>query len=188
MPVKVNVEYSIGGGGCRYGDTWLPADFTVTLEPIVDAKLNVGVRLAMRASAEDGPVCREVAVYSTVDDGGVPARALRGFKLEDWVERACMHAAQTLVAEGDGFTTWGLPEVGEGAAVRTDVRKARKTARGTGYTKEFLREVADVYNAGGATPTKAVREAFSVAQSTAQLYVSHARNAGLVAATKKVSK
>jgi len=184
MPVQVNVEYEVGRGGARYGSTWLPADFTVTLAPIINPALNVGVRLTMRATA-DGPECREVAVYSTTDEGGVPARALRGFKLEDWVERACAHAALTLDAESEGgVTSWSLPDPGEGHQVRTDVRRARKTARGTGYTNEFLTEVADVYNDGGTTPTKAVREAFRVAQSTAQLYVRYARDAGLIAPTK----
>ncbi len=44
----------------------------------------------------------------------------------------------------------------------------------------MLREVAEVYTSNLATghPTKAVREAFDVAQSTAQLYVRKARDDG----------
>jgi len=58
--------------------------------------------------------------------------------------------------------------------VRQDRRK---------LSEPVLGEVADVYEAGKATgaPTKAVREHFGIAPSTASLYVRKARDAGSIA-------
>lgn len=181
MPAAVKVEHALGGGGTRYGDTWLPHEFTVTLSPIVKPELRVGIRLTITTTADGGPRCSEVALFSMDDDGDVPAAVLRGLRLEDWVERACAHAALTVDSEADdGSTAWSLPGPDQGRVVRGDVQRARRTARGTGYDDDFLHEVARVYSGGGKTPTKAVRESFGVAQSTAQLYVKRARDKGVL--------
>ena len=68
------------------------------------------------------------------------------------------------------------------------VPPSRKTYRGLRagnrrkMTAELLREVADVYTGavGSGAPTKAVKEHFGLATSTASLYVKRAREAGLL--------
>lgn len=62
------------------------------------------------------------------------------------------------------------------AAIRNSRAKRR-------VTPEFLREVAEVYKANMAAPTRAVRERFFVGERMASKYVQQARAAGLLPPT-----
>lgn len=129
-----------------------------------------GVDVHMMMRMVDGvPHCTELRFVPREPALGVSAKALRDFRLEDWIERACWIASVR-------------PDTPEFDHVDDllSIRKARARARG-GYTDELLQEVADIYAANIDTqPTKAVREQFRVAQSTAQLYVKKARERGFL--------
>lgn len=136
-------------------------------------ELPEGVNVSVRMRVIDGvPHCTEVSFVTTRQDRGVPAKALRDFRLEDWIERAC--AAVASRRSPDGKYEW------IGSQAMPNIRRARAKARG-GYSDEMLREVAAIYRDNASHhPTKAVRQAFDVAPSTAQLYVKKARDRGFL--------
>ncbi len=137
-----------------------------------------GVDVTMELEVIDGvPHCVEVRFATTREDRGVPAKAIREFRLEDWIERACEGALWLRHENEEARKHYS--DIDHGDTLRS-IRRARAKARG-GYTDEMLREVAAIYVENAAHhPTKAVREAFGVAQSTAQLYVKKARDAGFL--------
>ncbi len=136
-----------------------------------------GVNVEMTIRVIDGaPHCMSLRFLSTRPDTGIPAKVVRDFKLEDWIERAC-----------EGTPIWrSAPNGGRNLDERESARaisRSRARARvGASYSDETLRQVADVYaaNVEGGHPTKAVREAFGMAPSTAQLYVKKARERGFL--------
>ncbi len=139
-------------------------------EPFKD-QLPAGVNVKLQMQVVDGvPHCTEVRFVATREDKGVPAKALREFRLEDWIERACKAVAFRI----EGGKSRNLASADSSESLQL-IRRARARARG-GYTDEMLREVADIYmKHADHHPTKAVRQAFAVAPSTAQLYVKTAR-------------
>ncbi len=125
---------------------------------------------------DDVPQCVELTFRS---DHGLSAKAVREFRMEHHIERACVAVALQYDPKkaSEGGSAWSV----ENPLPMSDVRKARAKTRG-GYTDEMLREVAEIYEANqGHHPTKAVREAFDVRPSTAQLYVKRARERGFLA-------
>jgi hypothetical protein len=159
-------------GYAQLGDaTALPPRFETTW-PINDD----GVYFALVVTVLDGvPKATEVRLFTVRDDAEVTARHLRERKLENLIEYACMMAG-LLVEHHADFASY-TPPVSRDDAQRllTDVRSARKRTRRRGYPDELLREVADIYQRAERHPTKAVREALDIAESTAQLYVKKAR-------------
>ena len=156
-------------------DTLIQTEWTVVGwgERERDLPSGVDVEMSMRL-IEGVPHCVAVKFLSTRADGGVPASVIRAFKLEDWIERACR--VRPLARYDDDLQ----PVEMSGAETLQAIRHARARARG-GYTDEMLQEVARIYVANlDGHPTKAVREGFDVAQSTAQLYVKKARDRGFL--------
>ena len=130
------------------------------------------------------PRCTEARVFSTRDDVEVEARHLRR-KWENLIERACAVAALSVTAEDAAFVTYEPVDTeSEAREALAEIRRARhagrRAARGQGYPDELLRRVAEVYERGGRYPTKAVRDALEIGQSTAQLYVKKARERGFI--------
>ncbi len=134
-----------------------------------------GVNVEMTMRVLDGtPQCVSLRFVSTRSDSGIPAKVVRDFKLEDWIERACHPRV-----------IWRAAPEGGGPLDERDTTRAVTQARArarAGYSSEMLQQVAQVYasNVEGGHPTKAVREAFGVAPSTAQLYVKKARELGFL--------
>lgn len=173
-----NVKYGLEGGGLTLlgddGEKVIGSEWAITYER--EPLSPVGVSVMMRMRVVDGvPHCTELRFIAKAPEPGIRAKTVREFRLEDWIERACLPAAfrydknsQKWVQDFSGRTM--LPSI----------RKARARARG-GYTDELMREVAQIYEAHvGGHPTKAVREAFGIGQSTAQLYVKKARERGYI--------
>ena len=147
----------------------IPSWAIVKWAPEWEALLPDGVNVELLMRVIDGvPHAMRVDFVSTRPDRGVPAKALRDLRLEDWIERACTDVA---VRYEQGAQEFPHAEAKESLPA---IQKARARARG-GYTDDMLREVAAVYTNAAIHPTKAVREAFGVAQSTAQLYVKKTR-------------
>jgi hypothetical protein len=153
------------GGNTALIQTWAITEWA----PPWNAELPDGVNIELLMHVIDGvPHAMRVDLVSTRSDRGVPPMALRDIRLEDWIERACTVVA---VKYEQGAREFSHAEPGESLPA---IRRARARARG-GYTDDMMRQVADVYMSANVHPTKAVREAFGVAQSTAQLYVKKAR-------------
>ncbi len=178
------------GGWLEYVDVAgvpMMAAFNFTAEPVG----RPGIRLELRIRVIDhAPECVGVRLVSSRDDAPLTAAVLRGVDLDEWVQTACSRAhksagdaTESIETDPDGMV-WFLP--GDAAqqandAARKAARRARK-AKGS-YSNELLRKVASVYETNvDAFPTKAVRESFMVAQSTAALYVKKARERGFITA------
>jgi hypothetical protein len=158
-------------GFAQLGDaTALPPRFETTWP------INDDVHFALVVTVLDGvPRATEIRLFTVRDGAEVTAQHLRERKLENLIEFACMTAG-VLVEHHAGFVSYTLSGSPDDAQrLLTDVRSARKRARRRGYPDELLREVADIYQRAERHPTKAVREALGVAESTAQLYVKKAR-------------
>ena len=146
------------------------------------------IQLELVITVADGmPRCTEVRMFATRDDVEVEARHLRDRKWENLIERACAVAALSMTAEDEDTAVVVYEPIDTESEARqalAEIRRARRvgrrSARGQGYPDEMLRRVADAYNHGGDRPTKAVRDAEGIPQSTAQLYVKKARERGFI--------
>ena len=135
-----------------------------------------GVDVAMQLRIIDGtPHCTYLVLASSEPGKGIPPKAVREFRLEDWIEKTYVnHALHYDRATGQWDRDYS------GRTVLPSIRKARARARG-GYTDDLLQDVATIYEAhADRYPTKAVREHYGFAQSTAQLYVKKAREKGYI--------
>ncbi len=167
------------------GDAEIFEAFTFSAESFV----RPGIRLEMAVRVIGGvPQCVSVSFHSTHPEEPVIDAVVRDFRLEHWIEVACSRAVHTPPAAYEAME-WndsepsfppGVPSVIEAAGrARKAARQARRSRRG--HSDDLLRRVADTYEANSSgTPTKAVGEAFGVAQSTAQLYVKKARERGFI--------
>ncbi len=166
-------------------DTLIATEWTVVGWGERERDLPDGVNVEMSMRVADGvPHCVSLTFLSTRPEAGVPASVVRDFKLEDWIERACRTSPLSRYTDD-----LERVEMSDAAELRA-IRQARARARG-GYTDDLLQEVARVYTVNvDRHPTKAVREAFDVAHSTAQLYVKKARERGFltIPAPKRGSK
>lgn len=106
------------------------------------------------------------------------------------IEVACSRAIETPPdayesmewdADGEPFFPPGIASVNE-AAMRGRIAARRARRSTNGYSDERHRRVAEIYEANGKFPTKAVGEALGLAKSTAQLYVKKARERGFITA------
>jgi len=195
----IRTEYPPGGGTYRYWPDggfprYVDVDgvpmweaFTFTTESFV----RPGIRLELHIRVIDQtPQCVGVRLTSSHDDAPLTGAVVNQVDLEHWVETACSRAIpdpagafESVETDSDG-AVWVLPSDATAEAsdrARQAARRARRA--GGGYSNEMLRKVAEVYEANIASfPTRAVRESFEVAQSTAQLYVKKARERGLITA------
>lgn len=178
------------GGWPRYVrvgvvDMW--ESFTFTTESF----RRPGIRLELQIRVIDGaPQCIGMRLISSPDKSPVTGAVVRMVDLEHWVEVACSRAIRELAGASESVETdadgavWMLPS--DAAIEATDrARKAARRARRAqgGYSPALLRKVGQVYEANvDSFPTRAVRESFGVAQSTAQLYVKKARAQGFITA------
>lgn len=170
----VQIEGDLAAGWATVGGVQLLRSFICRISPYAP-----GVRLELRvAVADETPRCTAVTFRTLDGEGDMPAGVIRDFRLQDLIELACSRAVEPNAAGRDG---WRLP-FHDPAWLAAD-RRARKAVGGARrrYTDDMMREVAEVYTANVTSwPTRAVRERFGVAQSTAQLYVKKARQRGFL--------
>jgi len=148
-------------------------------------------RLALRLEVIDGvPQCRELTLSSSEGGREIRQLDLRAVHVDELVAEIYGMLAMRVVSEGDGVITVAEhgDDAGQADAVRT-IREARKGRHARKITPEFLAEVARVYreNIDG-NPTQAVERAFDVSKRMASLYVSRAREAGLLPPTTRGRK
>lgn len=174
------------GGLPRYvkvGEVHMWDAFTFTAESIG----RPGIRLAMHMRVVEGvPRCVEVRLTSSYPDQPVTGSVLNGVDLETWIDRACARATREVETTTEEVSPdsegWTPTTEARNRAIDHSRREARRVRRARGsYSAETLRKVAEVYEANvDSFPTRAVREALGVAQSTAQLYVKKARERGFI--------
>jgi hypothetical protein len=124
------------------------------------------------------PRVRSVLVHAHDEGREVRAGDLRQLRsIEEVIEQACALAGRPALDEPSAEVE------GDWQSYRRMVRGARRQARRRA-TPDLLREIAEVYQGAAHTgaPTKAVREHFGIAESTASLYVKRARTAGVLPA------
>ncbi len=129
--------------------------------------------------AGDDGVPRPGTVMICAQEGGREVRAsdLRRLRpLEQILEESVDLIARGPRVSGDDDGLISPAELAARAGLRRAVRGVRRADRRV-FTDERAAEVADVYvaNMAGGSPTKAVREHFGIAESTASLYVKRAR-------------
>jgi hypothetical protein len=126
-----------------------------------------------------------LTVSKRADGSAVTGEALRTIAVEDVLRESARHA----LARGVGAVKiaptvarghWAAPDAD---VARTVGAAAAERLREMGPARETLEAVAVVYRVAeviGEPPTKAVREAFGISQSTAGAWIGRARSAELV--------
>lgn len=183
---QAHVVYQMFGGDRVLHDdgSWAPSEFTYVEMPH-DSSTPYFV-VECEYTAEDR-VPRIIAFQVIQRDPAREVRSsdLRSISLEAALEAAWLKIVQRgVTVQADGLVD---PTTAVDQIRSADLDRAhRKTYRGLRaanrrrMTDELLREVAKIYEGAesGGQPTKAVKEHFGLATSTASLYVKRARDAG----------
>jgi hypothetical protein len=182
---QAHVVYQMfGGNRVRHDDgSWAPSEFTYVERPNDPSKPYFVVECEY--STKD-LVPRIIAVQAIHREPGREVRSsdLRSISLESALEAAWLKIVQRgRVVQPDEpvdpASALEQIQAGEDRANRKTFRGLRAQSRRR-VTDELLREVSGVYERAlsSGQPTKAVKEHFGLATSTASLYVKRAREAG----------
>jgi len=127
---------------------------------------------------------REVHVVAKESQRGVASSDLRAIRLSNWIEDlfAAVGEKAYEMVPGDYPITWPPPTGGE---IISTMRKARRRGAHRKITAEFLSGVAKVHREAKRAPTQAVADHCGVAHRTASLYISMAKEIGLIDDTRK---
>jgi hypothetical protein len=166
----------------QFGAVAVPESFTAVLEP-QGGDLPGVVTVRVRVDAKRGPVVEEVTLTALKDRSirpedlyRIPLAAIRDAVMSE------LETFRLLVNEqGEVVGAAARPPGAAAAAIRGELRRH-------GYQRiddAHLREVAEVYQAAGRHPTKAVAERFGVPRPTAARWVMAARQHGFLAPAER---
>jgi hypothetical protein len=189
---EIRINWSVAGGNAYAvypllgGDvvenddgTWSPVEFTYVELPSDTSRPYFVVECEY---SPDDLAPRVMALHVIRRDPLREVRSsdLRSINLHDAIESAWTRVSRrpAIVQNGDVDVAQAL-EATHNQEMRSTLKGLRRQARRR-ITDSMLDEVADVYrrHLGSGAPTKAVKEHFGIAESTASLYVKRARDAG----------
>jgi hypothetical protein len=170
---KVSVV-SESGPFAQVGDREIPRRYEMVWTPDEDEP-RPAVRLVFEV-IDGAPQCRGVHFEST-EHGREIRRVDLDFPLEDYLAWATATVGQ--LAHGGYRGEHFEVDLSADPFLRA-VRQSRRSMRRRGPSDKQLREAVEVYRAAGRAPTQAVAERFDIAPRTASLWMTRAREKGLM--------
>jgi hypothetical protein len=159
----------------KVGDQEIPQRYELFAKPSDDDG-RPSFRLVFEV-VDGVPQCRGAYIEST-DHGREVRRVDLDFPLEDYLEWATQVVGQL-----------GNRQLTQGQHFEIDrstdpflraVRSVRRTGRRRGPSDDQLREAVEVYKAADHAPTQAVADRFGIAHRTASLWMTRARQTGML--------